>query len=85
MCNFQIHALRVELAGFLGAKISSIRLAPSLPVSTARHVITFSTRQVVTCFFQSNQQIVHRFLKYRLAHKKWAAEHGFGLPVMQHM
>ena len=44
MCNFQIYALRVELADFSGAIISLMRLAPSLPVNTARHVITFGTR-----------------------------------------
>ena len=45
MCNFQIYALRVQLAGFLGAKISSMCLVPSLRVNTARRVITFGTRQ----------------------------------------
>ena len=46
MCNCQIYALRAELVGFLGAKISSMPLVPSLPANTARHVITFGTRQV---------------------------------------
>ena len=46
MCNCQIYALRVELVGFLGAKISSMCLATSLPVNTARHVIAFDTRQL---------------------------------------
>ena len=45
MFNFQIYALRVELEGFLGEKISSMRLPYSLPVNTVRHVITFGTQQ----------------------------------------
>ena len=47
MFNFQIYALRVEFSGFLNTKISSMRFVPSLPVNTARHVITFCTRQLV--------------------------------------
>ena len=35
MCHFQIYALRVEF----------VRLAHSLPVNTARHVIIFGTLQ----------------------------------------
>ena len=44
VCTFQIF-VRMDLAGFFGARISSMRLIPSLPVNTARHVITFGTRQ----------------------------------------
>ena len=47
MCTFQIFP-RTTLAGVFGARISSMGLIPSLPVNTARLVITVGTGQIAS-------------------------------------